>query len=231
MNRKFQPFALFCALAVASLILPSVLRADTTYSYKGSPYSGCEGTYASSGSTCVSGLALNITFDTTAPLDSVTDYSVPLADLVKVGDGGSVNITQTNETDFQLIIDTNSVGVITQWSLLAMDGAATGPNTGQVGAAASCYATTDASLLSDQGCDAIGSTGLSPVSPNEGSILLVGTNETDVADGNAKAAPADWTMTTTATPEPSSLLMLGIGVLGLSAMAFWRKNAAESVIV
>jgi hypothetical protein len=69
------------------------------------------------------------------------------------------------------------------------------------------------------------------VSPNEGSILLVGTNETDVADGNAKAAPADWTMTTTATPEPSSLLMLGIGVLGLSAMAFWRKNAAESVIV
>ena len=31
-----------------------------------------------------------------------------------------------------------------------------------------------------------------------------------------------------AAPEPSGLLLLGIGLLGLGVMAFWRKNAAHS---
>jgi hypothetical protein len=39
------------------------------------------------------------------------------------------------------------------------------------------------------------------------------------------------TVATSAVPEPSSLLLLGIGLLSLGVMTFWLKNSAESAAV
>jgi PEP-CTERM motif len=195
-------------LGLLCLLLPGPLRADTIYSYTGNSYSssGC------SPSPCISpsnlsgsftvgvALAANLSnFFFTPSAFSFTDGSFPALT------GASTLAVST----FQVGTDQNAN--IVSWGI---------------------HLATSNSVLSGCGVNGalIGSFN-NPIPPNgdgasgDFSCFLANQNTPSQAFsfGSNSGNPGTWTVSTTTTPEPSSLLLLGTGLLAVMGIT-WRKK-------
>lgn len=188
-------------LGLLCLMLPGSLRADTVYTYTGNPFTSCTGTICTDDPPAVS-----VTFDVLAgtPLDNLTTYTTldPYVTYYSFSDGAGLDLPYNilgGQGLFDIIVETDAAGNITKWSMFALQCA---PNL------TACYDI------------------LAYISTQNDAIH-------DAVSGSAVGGTGDsytagtWTKgSTSPTPEPSSNLLLGTGLLGLLALAARSKRHA-----
>ncbi len=194
-------------LGLLGLMLPGSLRADTVYTYTGNAYTACDGIPYSNPAillptpgTC-GPYALSVTFDVMAgtPLDNLTGTNIDAAvTTFTFTDGSGMNITQLNWSAYNFFRATDSLGDITAWEIV-----------GQA-------PVTDGIVIA---MDTLGGSFLPADTPNDESILVGDGRPT--LDYGESFTPGTWTVTS--VPEPSSLLLLGTGLLALMGIG-WRRN-------
>lgn len=219
MNIRVKSAFLTGFLSLVCLTLPGSLRAGQILTYTGLPYSECQGTYVPSCST----YSLDITIDTTlsaAQLENLTMGTVAGGDIPSSAitnysftDGYGVDITPANV--FALFVDltTNGSGTPTAWVIEASgftnpsDPTTFGCAESTPGAYAPC-----GSIFTDISSDFV-------------SGYAFGQNGYAVDDGgNGTAGTLEVSGTNIVAPEPASLLLLGIGLLGLVALVTRSKR-------
>jgi hypothetical protein len=206
MNLRAKFVFSICLLGLLCVMLPGSVRADTVYTYTGNAYTSCAfgGTYCSGGP-----YALSITFDTTlmgAQLDNLATGVVVAGDLTayissfSFKDGSGKSITLANASGYGFDVSTDNTGAITGFNV-------------------SSYiippAGTAMSLLM------FASPG------NDGSVIGyngVGGNTGFYSNGYNTNDPGVWKV----VPEPSTILMLGSGLLCLVALAARSKRLTPS---
>ncbi|MFZ0978852.1 MAG: PEP-CTERM sorting domain-containing protein [Candidatus Acidiferrales bacterium] len=205
---------LFAAIGASSA------QADTVYTYTGNAYNACDGSPYSSPSislptpgTC-GPYALSITFDVAAPLDDLTSLTNidALVTTFTITDGAGFTINQSNWTEYYFSVATDATGDITEWLI---DGQAPIPNTPLIYAAGSSSAEFACALPipSDTEC-------------YDEALILAGSRLTN--DYAESYASGTWAPPVTTTPEPPSYLLLGMGLLGLLALAGRTKRLTPS---
>jgi hypothetical protein len=202
-------------------MLPGSLPAGEILTYTGQPYNSCEGTYTGGCST----YSLNITIDTTLTLSqvenltigTVTGGDIPTADITSYSftDGFLVDITPANGGNLVVDLTTNGSGTPTAW-LLSASGFTnpSSPTTFACTETSTYFAPCGSGFFSD-----VSSSYQSGESyAEDGYAVNVG--------GNGAVGTLQVSGSSATAPEPSSLLLIGIGSLGLLAVGARRKRHA-----
>ena len=175
-----------------AFLATSPVHADTTYTYTGTPYTSCFGTY-----TCTStGPLITIRFDTTTPLPANLPFETDItSDVLPASFGMSDGIFGLGGADNIFIdVGTDANGNINQWDIGGLPCCPSGD-------------VNDWHLRSrNVGGQSVDS---SEVFGDVEGILVGG--------GETLSGPGAWTVT-----EPSSLILLVAGLLGLALIGVRR---------
>ena len=205
--------------SVFAICLPVSVRANTIYSYSGNSYTSCSGSgyappctpYKITGS-----FALSLSLSS---LGNLNGYIVPNADITALSfsDGSGLTINLSNATlvgSTATFIDlwTNSAGQITNWIV----GVAQEPTPLTLGSVANNITTIeDVALTQDSSVTGIVSAVGTPSCPF---------NCVSGSGGSNQNAAGVWSAPVV-TPEPTSLILCGTGLLSLAGMTWRRKRA------
>jgi hypothetical protein len=180
--------------------------ADTVYTYTGNAVSNCNGIYVvpcSQNQIAISGyftvaneLAANLSFSAIAP----TSFSF--------SDGGGIFALSSAQslTEKTFLISTDSQGHITFWGI-ALDNIATGCANVDGEACIGTYSNDSGS------------------GDYTGFLSNQGTPSQSFGSGQNGGVPGLWTISQTAVPEPSSLMLLGTGMAGIMEVVRRKRRA------
>ena len=248
-----QKVTLLLLMIFGVLIFADSACADTVYTYTGNAYTSCVGTYAPSGvnNVCPQPYAFSLTFDTTlsgkkldnllltssvctsgacvgTPLLNPTGGNLtPFISSFSFTDGTGFSITKANATGFSFDVTTDSKGNIQSWAIYAVVSPPGGTGLYYQAVTESGYGLGP--VIDNQLLESYDST--ETVSEVNGALVGgggagLGIGQTDSVSGILSTS-AQWTVTR--VPEPSSLLLLSTGLIGLIGMSF-RKGGLRAFL-
>lgn len=204
MNLRAKFLSSIALIGPLCLMRPGSLQADTVYTYTGNPYTSCSGTYTCTGT----GPFISVTLDVALPGVALDNLSVTGSDITQYvssfsfSDGTGLSINQTNGIgSFRIGTDAN--GNILQWEIFA--------------------------FLPSPGITSLIDTRNSPVFVLDESHTAVpdGISEVVIGQGTNISDPGTWNKTIIPTPELSTWVLFGSGLLGLAVLAAAARRKSQ----
>lgn len=207
---------LFALIALAGACAPSAM-ANTVYTYTGAPYTTCVGAYVAG----CSSISLTGTLDlslSSSQLENLDNFVIPASDIASFSftDGFDVSLNQNTAAFSFFEISSNAQGDITNWAIVVLS---TAP-------APDAVTTGVSGIVSGhevETFDISGSNLTFDCTPKRTPPFDCQVTE---ADGGSAGVGGAWSpqgTTTAPTPEPSSLFLLGSGLLAFGP--FLRRFA------
>lgn len=192
--------ALFLAVVLLAVACAPSVMANTVYTYTGSPYTQCYGTYVATCST----ISLSGTLDLSLSLSQLENLSIdtplPASDIVSLSfsDGFGESLSLADSVYSLVAIGTNSQGQITDWYVMLISGLPAANTTANEGL---IY------LIGGVGENTGGFSG-NQVQFTCGAVNTFpkGCKEENIVDGGDELGSGSWSLpqtgTTAPTPEP-----------------------------